>query len=115
MAEYIQVITTVAGKEDAQKLARALVETRLAGCVQIVGPIASTYRWEDQVETAEEWLCIAKSRNDLHEELERTIHEMHPYQVPEILAVPVITGNRDYLDWLDHQLKTREGEDVTQG
>ena len=60
MTDYIQVVTTTEKKEDAQKIARSVVERRLAGCVQIIGPITSTYRWKEAIETAEEWMCIIK-------------------------------------------------------
>lgn len=105
MGKTIQVITTTETKADAQAIARALVEKRLAGCVQIIGPITSTYWWEGKIKTAEEWLCLIKSRRALYEALEETIREVHPYDVPEILAVPVVAGGRDYPEWLDGELK----------
>jgi periplasmic divalent cation tolerance protein len=105
----IQVITTTETKADAQAIARALVEKRLAGRVQIIGPITSTYWWQGEIETAEEWLCVIKSRQDLYELLEEAIREVHPYDVPEILAVPVVAGGRDYLEWLDGELQEVEG------
>jgi len=105
MGKTIQVITTTETKADAQAIARALVEKRLAGCVQIIGPITSTYWWEGKIKTAEEWLCLIKSRRALYEALEETIREVHPYDVPEILAVPVVAGSKSYLDWLDGELK----------
>jgi periplasmic divalent cation tolerance protein len=104
MTKTIQVLTTTGTKSDAQTIARALVEKRLAGCVQVVGPITSTYWWQGEIETAEEWLCVVKSRADLYEELEAAVKEVHPYEVPEILAVPVVAGSRDYLEWLDSEL-----------
>jgi periplasmic divalent cation tolerance protein len=104
MTAYIQVVTTTETKADAQAIARALIEKRLAGCVQIIGPIKSTYWWQGEIETAEEWLCVIKSKQDLYEELEEAIREVHPYEVPEILAVPVIAGSKDYLRWLDDEL-----------
>ena len=104
MTKTVQVITTTGTKADAQRIARALVEKRLAGCVQVVGPITSTYWWRGEIETAEEWMCVIKSREDLYEELEAAVKEVHPYDVPEILAVPLVAGSRDYLDWLDSEL-----------
>jgi periplasmic divalent cation tolerance protein len=109
MTEPIQVITTTETKADAQAIANALVEKRLAGCVQIVGPITSTYWWEGKIETAEEWLCLIKSRRDLYADLEKAIREVHPYDVPEILAVPVTAGSKPYLEWLDGELRKGEG------
>jgi periplasmic divalent cation tolerance protein len=105
MTDYMQVTTTTETKADAQAIASAVVEQRLAGCVQIIGPIASTYWWEGKIETAEEWLCVIKSREDLYEELEKAIQEVHPYEVPEILAIPVTRGSKSYLAWLEDELK----------
>jgi periplasmic divalent cation tolerance protein len=101
---FIQVLTTVESKKDAQRIAQAVVEKRLAGCVQVIGPITSTYWWQGNVETAEEWLCVIKSREDLYKELERAIRDVHPYEVPEILAMPVQAGSSSYLAWLDNEL-----------
>lgn len=105
MTDYIQVVTTTGRKEDAEAIARRLVEDRLAACVQILGPITSTYRWEGKIETSQEWQCCAKSRQTLFDEVERAIRRLHPYDVPEILAVPILAGSRSYLSWLDEQVK----------
>lgn len=104
MTDAIQVVTTAATKPDAQAIATAVVAKRLAACAQVIGPITSTYWWQGQIETAEEWLCVVKSRQDLYEPLEQAIREIHPYEVPEILAVPVVQGSQDYLEWMDHEL-----------
>ncbi len=104
MTDYIQIYTTVESKEDAEKISRGVVEKRLAACAQIMGPIESTYWWEGKIEVAKEWLCVMKSRNELYEELEKTVKEIHPYDVPEILAIPVIAGNPSYLEWLNGEL-----------
>ena len=101
MTEYIQVITTTEKREDAERIARKLVEARLAACVQVLGPIRSTYRWKGAIETAEEWQCVAKSRADLFDRIDAAIRAVHPYDVPEILAVPIAAGSRAYLEWLD--------------
>jgi periplasmic divalent cation tolerance protein len=105
---YIQVVTTTQRKEDAERIGRALVDERLAACVQIVGPITSVYRWRGAVETAEEWQCWAKGRRELYERMEAAIRRLHPYEVPEILAVPVAAGAESYLAWLDEQLDRNE-------
>ena len=65
MTDYVQVATTTERREDAERIARALVEARLAACVQVLGPITSVYRWKGSIETSQEWLCTAKSRRDL--------------------------------------------------
>jgi periplasmic divalent cation tolerance protein len=107
LENFIQVFTTVGKREDAENIAKVLVEKRLAGCVQIVGPIKSTYWWKNNVETSEEWLCFIKSKKLLYGELEKAIKEIHPYETPEIIAVPIVSGNKDYLEWLNNELKKK--------
>jgi periplasmic divalent cation tolerance protein len=104
MPEYIQVVTTTERQDDAQRIASLLVQERLAACVQIVGPIHSTYRWRGNIENAQEWQCWAKSRRDLYEAIEKAIREIHPYEVPEILAMPILIGYANYLAWLDGEV-----------
>jgi len=103
---FLQIITTTENRQDAEKIAGVLVDEKLAACVQIIGPVTSTYRWQGCIETAEEWQCIIKSRQDLYEEIEKVIKKMHPYEVPEIIAVSVVAGSSDYLEWLDSVLKS---------
>lgn len=105
MTDFIQVVTTTNSREDADRIARALVEQRVAGCVQILGPISSTYRWQGEIETAQEWLCLIKSRRDRYPDLEQAIRELHSYDVPEILATPVVAGSAAYLQWLADELR----------
>lgn len=102
--DYVQIVTTTDKEEDAQRIARALVQRRQAACVQIVGPVTSVYRWEGKIETAREWQCVAKSRRQLYPAVEATIRQLHPYQVPEILALPVVAGSAAYLAWLDAEV-----------
>lgn len=111
MTEYIQVSTTVGSKEDAGSLAGELVRKRLAACVQIVGPVTSMFRWEEKIDEEEEWLLIMKTRMELYESMERAMKEIHTYDVPEIIVCPIIAGNKDYLDWLDKEVREK-GENV---
>ena len=108
MSDFIQVATTTDREEEAQRIARALVERRLAACVHVVGPIRSTYWWQDQIETAEEWRLEMKTRRALLEPLQRAIRELHSYDVPEIIAVPIEAGSEDYLEWLRRETEPRE-------
>jgi periplasmic divalent cation tolerance protein len=101
MTEYIQVVTTTERREDAERIARMLVEERLAACVQVSGPITSIYRWRGQIETAQEWRCLAKTRQGLYEAVERAIRRIHPYEVPEIVALPIVAGSAGYLAWVE--------------
>jgi len=105
MTEYIQVVTTVEQKADAEKIAKNLVEKRLAACVQIIGPVTSYFQWQKKLDSAQEYLCLIKSRDDLFLELETEIKAMHPYEVPEILASPITNGGKDYLNWMAAELK----------
>ncbi len=100
MSDFIQVVTTLSAKADAEQLARALIERRLAACVQVSGPVVSCYRWSGRIETAEEWRCTIKTRKALYGELEKSICELHPYETPEILATDVVAGSESYLRWI---------------
>ena len=104
MPQAIQVATTTANKSDAERIARALVERRLAACVQISGPITSTYRWQDAIETATEWLCTIKTTDRSYQRVEATIRELHTYDEPEIIALPIVAGSPSYLNWLQDQV-----------
>lgn len=103
MTKYIQVVTTIDNRNTAEKIAELILKKRLAACVQI-NPCQSMYRWQGNIERAEEYLCIIKSSLNLYPELEKTIREIHPYDVPEILAVEVVAGDSDYLEWLEREL-----------
>ena len=106
MTGYVQVSTTTGTKEDAERIASVLVERRLAACVQIAGLIESTYWWEGKVETAGEWLCLAKTRGELYGAVEQAVREIHPYDTPEIIATPIVAGSPAYLKWLDDETRS---------
>lgn len=105
MDSAIQIVTTTEKRTDAEKIAGMLIEKRLAACVQIVGPIASAYRWKENIESAEEWQCLIKTRAGLYSEVEAAIKANHPYDVPEIIAFPILRGSREYLTWLDGETR----------
>jgi periplasmic divalent cation tolerance protein len=104
MAEHVQVSTATGSEQEAERIAAALVERRLAACVQTVGPIASRYRWQGEVETAREWLCLAKTAASRYAEVEAAIRELHSYEEPEIVATPIVAGSEGYLAWIDANL-----------
>jgi periplasmic divalent cation tolerance protein len=112
MTDTLQVVTATSSREEAQQIASALVERRLAACVQVAGPVASTYRWNGQIEIAQEFLCIIKTRESHYLAVEDAIRELHSYAVPEILAIPVSAGSRAYLDWLRGELSDLSGPPV---
>ncbi|NIM17255.1 MAG: divalent cation tolerance protein CutA [Candidatus Aminicenantes bacterium] len=105
MSEYVQITTTTDSKELAQKIAETLVEKKLAACAQISGPITSIYEWKGKVENEEEWYCVIKTRKNLYQEVEENIKALHPYEVPEIIALPIVEGNKAYLAWINEVVK----------
>jgi periplasmic divalent cation tolerance protein len=94
------VLVTAGSEDQAVRIARTLVEERLAACVNLVAPVRSIYRWRDAVEDEREFLLIVKTRKTLYPRLERRIRELHSYEVPEILALAVDAGHEPYLAWL---------------
>jgi periplasmic divalent cation tolerance protein len=104
MTDYLQVLTTVSSQEEAERIGSALIERRLAACVQTVGPISSRYRWKGAVEEAQEWQCLAKTEAVKYAEVEQAIRELHSYEEPEILALPILAGSKSYLDWVSENL-----------
>ena len=101
---FVQVSTTTATREQAETLARRLVDERLAACVQIIGPIASVYRWKGEVSRDEETLVLIKTRRDRMEAIEALFRAAHPYEVPELIATPIVAGGASYLGWLAESL-----------
>ena len=104
-AEFIQVCTTTASQDAARSLANRLVADRLAGCVQIEGPITSVYRWQGDVESASEWRLVIKTRGDLFEQVAAVISDEHDYDVPQITATEMASVAVPYAQWLADQLK----------
>ena len=108
MVAAIQIITTTETEADAAQIAQALVDKRLAACVQISGPIRSTYHWQGRVETSQEWKCVIKSVDTLYSAVEETIRALHSYDVPEIMASPVSHCSEPYLSWMCDQLANND-------
>jgi periplasmic divalent cation tolerance protein len=104
MTEFLQITTTTGGRHDAEQIAAELVSRRLAGCVQVSGPIHSTYRWQGKVETAEEWMCTVKTSRQNLAAIQNALRELHRYEVPELIATPIVGGSETYLKWLAEQL-----------
>ncbi len=104
MTDYIQVSTTTETEHAAQEIAAALIEQRLAACVQVSGPVESVYRWLGKVQQSQEWLCTAITRASLFPQVVAAIRELHTYDCPEIVAVPIADGSAAYLTWLGEQL-----------
>ena len=108
--DKVVVLITVPTEEDAVKIARHLVEKRLAACVNIVPGIRSIYTWEGEVCDEGEVLLVVKSRTDLFARVAEAVSGRHPYTVPEIIALPIVAGSESYLDWIG-QVTARAGEE----
>ena len=102
------VLTTVGSEDEARKIARHLVEQKLAACVNIVPQIESIYRWQDKVESAREWLLLIKTTAEGFAAVRDAIRELHSYEVPECVVIAVEDGSAEYLEWLADSVKSVE-------
>jgi periplasmic divalent cation tolerance protein len=102
-SKYIVVFITVDSQENAQKISNKLLTEKKAACVNIISKVESQYWWQCKIESADELLLIVKTRAALLDELIKLIKEIHPYTVPEIVALPIIGGNEDYLKWIEKE------------
>lgn len=109
MTDAIQVSTTTGTKAEALKIAAALVDQRLAACVQVGGPISSCFRWQEHIETADEWLCTIKTAEQFFARIEAAIRQLHSYDEPEIIATPIVAASQSYLVWLHDQVGDGDG------
>jgi periplasmic divalent cation tolerance protein len=98
--DYIIVLVTTNSKQEAEKIIEHLIQDKLIACGNIVGPVTSLFQWSGILERAKEYLVVMKSRQDLFDRLTEAVKLMHSYEVPEILALPVVEGSRTYLDWM---------------
>jgi periplasmic divalent cation tolerance protein len=105
---HLVVLSTVARAEDAERIGRALVEAGLAACVNVLPAVTSIYRWKGTLEKEEERLLLIKTRADRFDALKQALVALHPYEVPEVLALPIADGHQPYLDWLDESVKASE-------
>ncbi|MCX4797627.1 divalent-cation tolerance protein CutA [Streptomyces sp. NBC_01242] len=97
---WLTVLTTTDSEEKAHSLAQGAVEARLAACVQISAPVTSVYRWQNAIETTEEWQLLFKTTAERYDELEAHLLAAHDYETPEVIAIPVVRGSARYLDWV---------------
>lgn len=100
MTDILLVISKLPDQKSAQRLAEKLVEERLAACVSVLAPCASVYRWQGRTETAAEYPVFIKTRISLYPQVERAIRKEHPYELPEIIGVPLSAGLPEYLEWV---------------
>jgi len=103
MTDKLLVVTTAGSEAEARKIARALVERRLAACVNVISRVHSVYRWQDKVEASEEFLLLIKSERTREEQVFAAIRELHSYELPECISIP-INGSAEYLKWIEESV-----------
>ena len=106
MTDKVVILVTAASRDEGKKIARHLVETRLAACVNISQPIESIYRWEGRIAEEGEFLLFIKSTRGLFPEIKTEISKIHSYHTPEIICLPIIDGSRNYLQWISDSVKS---------
>jgi periplasmic divalent cation tolerance protein len=104
VTDKIVVLTTCNSQEQGAHMARHLIEHRLAACVNILPGVRSFYRWKDNIENTAEVMLVIKSRRDVFNKLSEAIAQVHTYEIPEVIALPVVDGSEAYLNWLDGEL-----------
>ncbi len=102
---YIIVFMTTANKAEAEKISQALLQEHLIACANIINPVTSFFHWKGSIDCADECLVVMKSRRDLFAQLAQRVKALHSYEVPEILALPIVEGSKAYLDWMGEVLK----------
>ena len=106
MTDKVVVLVTAASLKEARKIARGLVQARLAACVNIAAPVESIYRWQGKIETGLERLLVIKTSREIFPEAQAQIRKFHSFTNPEIICLPIIDGSHEYLDWLAQSVKT---------
>jgi periplasmic divalent cation tolerance protein len=104
VTDKIIVYVTTGKMTEARKIARALVEKRLAACVNVIPKVTSVYRWKDELQTDEEFLLIIKTRRARFDELRKCIETLHSYEIPEVIATPIVDGSANYLNWIEQSV-----------
>jgi periplasmic divalent cation tolerance protein len=104
MTDKIVVLSTASSAAEAETIARQLVDERLAACVNVVTGVLSFYRWKGKIEKSPEWLLVIKSSRGRFEELRAALEKLHSYDVPEVIALPVVEGTKNYLHWMEGEL-----------
>ncbi|OGX06519.1 MAG: cytochrome C biogenesis protein CcdA [Omnitrophica WOR_2 bacterium GWA2_47_8] len=107
-SKHIIAFVTTADKEEARKIAGHLIEKKLAACVNIVSGVGSIYWWEGKVDTSQEVLMVIKSQSKLFTKIVSAVKQLHSYQCPEIIALPIAAGQKDYLKWIDDSINRKD-------
>ncbi len=111
MTDKIVVFITAANRREAKKIAKTLVEQKLAACVNITQPVESIYRWQGKVCDEREFLLVVKSRRELFPKIRNAVLKLHSYKVPEVICLPIVDGSEDYLQWVADSVKLPDRAD----
>ena len=103
MEDFIIILVTTSSEEEGRKIAQALIEKRFAACVNLIKDIESIYRWKGKISDEKEILMMIKTRKKLYRSVEEEVKKLHSYEVPEIIALPISSGSKDYLYWMDSE------------
>jgi periplasmic divalent cation tolerance protein len=101
--KYIQIYTTTPNKDVSESIINAIIKNGLASCVQVTGPVESTYKWKNKIEKSKEWLLTIKTIKDNYKNIEKIIIDIHPYELPEIFYFKINSGNKKYLNWIKNE------------
>ena len=104
MTDKLLILTTTGSNSEAKKIAEMLIERRLAACVNVIPRMHSVYRWKDKVESAEEFLLLIKTRKENESAVQAAIRELHSYDLPECISIPIDGGSAEYLNWMTESL-----------
>ena len=102
--DHILIVVTVPSKEEAEKIATALLKKKLIACANIFGPVVSHFWWQGKIDKAEEYIMFMKTKRELFKQVASNVKQLHSYEVPEIIALPIIEGFKPYLEWIDNSL-----------
>ncbi len=108
MTQHIVVFVTAGSEAEAESIAKTLVEERLAACVNIISPVRSFYRWQGGIADDREWLLMIKTQADVFDALATRVRTLHSYEVPEVIALPILAGAQNYLDWIQRETRRED-------
>ena len=104
MSRFILILTTVNKEEKAKEIASKLVEERLSACVTVTSPATSFYWWEGKINKEQEYILLIKTKKDMYKKIEERLRELHPYETPEIIVLPIIKGFKEYFSWINEEV-----------
>ncbi len=102
--DYTLIMVTASSREEAEKIATTLLERKLIACANILGPVSSRFWWQGKIDSAEEYMIFMKTKRELFDQVADNVKQLHSYEVPEIIALPIVEGAKPYLEWINSSL-----------